>query len=47
MKLKRKLTWNPAKEAFVGDDEANAMRERKSRKAEFDINTVMKKAGLA
>jgi hypothetical protein len=24
MKLKRKLTWNPAKEAFVGDDEANA-----------------------
>jgi hypothetical protein len=47
MKLKRKLTWDAAKEAFVGDDEANAMRSRKSRKAEFDINTVMKKAGLA
>jgi predicted dehydrogenase len=47
MKLKRKLTWNPAKEAFVGDDEANALRSRKARKAEYDINVVMKKAGLA
>jgi myo-inositol 2-dehydrogenase/D-chiro-inositol 1-dehydrogenase len=47
MKLKRKLTWNPAKESFVGDDEANAMCSRKARKAEYDINTAMKKAGLA
>jgi myo-inositol 2-dehydrogenase/D-chiro-inositol 1-dehydrogenase len=47
MKLKRKLTWDPAKEAFVGDDEANAMRSRKARKPEYDINLVMKKAGLA
>jgi predicted dehydrogenase len=47
MKLKRKLTWNPAKEAFIGDDEANALRSRKARKAEYDINIVMKKAGLA
>jgi myo-inositol 2-dehydrogenase/D-chiro-inositol 1-dehydrogenase len=47
MKLKRKLTWDPAKEMFVGDDEANAMRSRKARKPEYDINLVMKKAGLA
>jgi predicted dehydrogenase len=47
MKLKRKLTWNPAKEMFDGDDEANAMRSRKARKPEYDINLVMKKAGLA
>jgi predicted dehydrogenase len=47
MKLKRKLTWDPAKEMFIGDDEANAMRSRKARKPEYDINLVMKKAGLA
>jgi myo-inositol 2-dehydrogenase/D-chiro-inositol 1-dehydrogenase len=47
MKLKRKLTWDPAKEMFVGDDEANAMRSRKARKPEYDINVVMKKTGLA
>jgi predicted dehydrogenase len=47
MKLKRKLTWDVAKEAFVGDDEANALRARKPRKAEYDFNVVMKKAGLA
>jgi myo-inositol 2-dehydrogenase / D-chiro-inositol 1-dehydrogenase len=47
MKLKRKLTWDPTKEAFVGDDEANALRHRKARKSEYDINVVMKKAGLA
>ena len=47
MKLQRKLTWDAAKEVFVGDDAANALRSRKARKAEFDINLVMKKAGLA
>ncbi len=47
MKLKRKLTWNPEKEEFEGDAEANAMRARKPRSAQFDIAAVMKKAGLA
>jgi myo-inositol 2-dehydrogenase / D-chiro-inositol 1-dehydrogenase len=47
MKLKRKLTWNPATEMFVRDDEANALRERKARKAEYDIKVVMKNTGLA
>jgi len=47
MKLKRKLTWDSAKEMFAGDDAANAMRSRKARKPEYDINVVMKKAGLA
>ena len=47
MKLKRKLTWDPATESFVGDDEANALRERKPRSAEYDFRVVMKNAGLA
>ncbi len=47
MKLGRKLTWDVAKEAFTGDAEANALRGRKARKPEFDINLMMKKAGLA
>ena len=47
MKLKRKLTWNSATEMFEGDAEANALRSRKARKAEYDINLVMKRAGLA
>ena len=47
MKLGRKLTWDAAKEAFVGDAEANALCSRKARKAEYDINLIMKKAGLA
>jgi len=46
MKLGRKLTWDVAKEAFVGDDEANALRARKPRKAEYDFDPMMKKAGL-
>ena len=44
---KHKLNWNPAKAAFIGDDEANAMCSRKARKTEYDINLVMKKARLA
>ena len=47
MKLKRKLTWDPATESFVGDDEANTLRERKPRSAEYDFRVVMKNAGLA
>lgn len=31
MKLKRKLYWNPAMEAFVNDEEANSMRSREER----------------
>jgi predicted dehydrogenase len=47
MKLKRKLTWDAAAEMFTGDDEANAMRDRKARKPEFDFHLVMKQAGIA
>lgn len=47
MKLKRKLTWDSAKEMFVGDDEANALCARRPRKPEYDFNVAMKKAGLA
>jgi predicted dehydrogenase len=47
MKLKRKLTWDVATEMFVGDDAANALRERKARKPEYDFNLVLKKAGIA
>ena len=46
MKLNRKLNWNPDKEMFIGDAEANAMCSRKARKAEYDIARIMKKAGL-
>ena len=46
MKLGRKVTWDAAKEDFVGDPEASALRERKARKPEYDFRAVMKKAGL-
>jgi len=46
MKLGRKLTWDPVKEAFLNDDAANAMRSRKPRSAEYDIDLVLKKAGI-
>ncbi len=46
MKLQRKLTWDPAQEAFTGDEAANALRTRKPRAAAFDIEAVAKKAGL-
>jgi myo-inositol 2-dehydrogenase / D-chiro-inositol 1-dehydrogenase len=46
MKLKRKLNWDAKTEMFIGDDEANTRRERKARKAEYDIQVVMKNAGL-
>ena len=45
MKLGRTLTWDPAKEQFVGDAEANAMRSRKPRSADYDLARIMKSAG--
>jgi predicted dehydrogenase len=47
MKLGRKLTWDPAKELFVGDPGANALRARKPRSSAYDVSRVMKAAGLA
>ena len=47
MKLRRKLTWDPQKEQFKDDAEANAMRARKARSAAYDLGRVMKGAGLA
>ena len=46
MKLNRKLIWDADKEIFIGDKEANAMLTRKARKPEYDIEIIMKKAGL-
>ena len=46
MKPGRKLNWDSKLEAFVNDDEANAMRSRKARSAEYDIHEIMKKAGI-
>ena len=47
MKLKRKLTWDVATEMFPGDDAANALRDRKARKPEYDYALAMKRAGIA
>jgi hypothetical protein len=47
MKLKRKLTWDAAREMFIGDDSANALRVRRARKPEFDYELAMKRAGIA
>jgi predicted dehydrogenase len=41
MKLGRKLTWNPDKEEFVGDDTANEMRARPQR-APYGIDHLKK-----
>jgi myo-inositol 2-dehydrogenase / D-chiro-inositol 1-dehydrogenase len=46
MKLGRKLTWDPHNEIFVKDDEANALRDRKPRKAEYDVHGVLQRAGI-
>src|ERR1035441_9942049 len=43
MKLGRKLRWNPDKEVFAGDDEANAMRSRPQR-APYGTDNVLKTA---
>lgn len=37
-KLRRELTWKPDEEAFVGDEEANALRTREPRKGwEYEV----------
>lgn len=46
MKLKRTLTWNPDAEMFVNDNEANALRDRKARSAEYDVHGVLNRAGI-
>jgi myo-inositol 2-dehydrogenase / D-chiro-inositol 1-dehydrogenase len=43
MKLGRNLHWDPVKEAFIGDDEANSMRSRPER-APYGINRLLKQA---
>lgn len=47
MKLGRKLNWDVATESFVNDAEANALRDRKPRSADYDIHAILKKAGIA
>jgi len=42
MKLGRKLTWDPEKEKFVNDDQANSMLSRPQR-APYGIDAVLKK----
>ena len=46
MKLKRKLTWDPMSERFIGDDEANALCARKPRTADYDVAALLKRAGI-
>lgn len=46
MKLGREVNWDVAKEAFVADDEANALRSRRPRKAQYDIDALLKSAGI-
>ena len=46
MKLGRPVTWDPAKEMFVKDDEANALCSRKARKPEYDLQGVLNRAGI-
>ena len=43
MKLGRKTTWDPQKEIFPGDAEANAFRARPQRKP-YGIEALLKKA---
>jgi predicted dehydrogenase len=46
MKLGRKLNWDVKTESFVNDAEANALCSRKPRSAEYDIDAILKKAGI-
>ena len=42
MKLGRKLEWDVTTESFKGDAEANALRNRKPRKAEYNFEALLK-----
>ena len=46
MKLGRPVTWDAASETFGNDAAANAFRERKARKPEYDYAVALKNAGL-
>jgi hypothetical protein len=46
MKLGRKLTWDPVKEEFKDDAEANRLCARKPRAAAYDIARVKGRADL-
>jgi myo-inositol 2-dehydrogenase/D-chiro-inositol 1-dehydrogenase len=46
MKLGRPLEWDPVKEAFVNDADANALCRRKPRKPEYDVQSLLATAGL-
>jgi hypothetical protein len=43
MKLGRKVRWDPVKEVFLNDEQANAMRSRPQR-APYGTEAVLKKA---
>jgi predicted dehydrogenase len=45
MKLGRKLKWDPARERFVGDEQANAMLSRPQRK-HYSTDAVLKEHGI-
>jgi predicted dehydrogenase len=46
MKLGRKLTWDPVRERFVNDADANRLCSRTPRSAKYDLDRVMKQAKL-
>lgn len=43
MKLGRRLTWDPVKEQFVNDAEANRLCARSPRSAQYDVSRLLKK----
>jgi hypothetical protein len=47
MKLNRPLRWDPEREEFIGDVEANALRRRTPRSAQFDVQRLLRNAGLS
>lgn len=46
MKLGRKVEWDAKKENFKKDKEANAMMSRKPSSPEYDLDRIMKAAGI-